>query len=160
MLFRSLKTLPKRDFSFAVQGGKKGIYRILVVGCIDHYVTLKIDPALPYAIAGHPDWIHGQKQQWQKSYVYVPRGSVGMFAMFAEYDEPRQRTVIIRAPDGKELVSGKPGQIFWKDQIAFDAPGQYDDKVLTVEVGPGAGDFLLGLKFKLDRKSTRLNSSH
>lgn len=148
-----LAAVAKRDFTFAVKGGKKGVYRVLVVGCIDHYVTLKIDPALPHAIAGHPDWIHGHGKQWQKSYVYVPRGSAGLFANFAEYDEPRRRTVVVRAPDGKALVTSKAGQIFWKEQVAFDRPGQYDDQLLTVEVGPGAGDFLLGLKFKLDKRT-------
>lgn len=148
-----LGSIAKRDFKFAVKGGKKGIYRLLVVGCIDHYVTWQIDPALPHAIAGHPDWIHGQAKQWQKSHVYVPRGSQGLFAMFAEYDEPRRRSVIVRGPDGKTLVASKPGQIFWKDQVTFDKPGQYDDKILTVEVAPGAGDFLLGLKFKLEKRA-------
>lgn len=147
-----LASVAKRDFNFAVKGGKKGVYRVLVVGCIDHYVTLKIDPALPHAFAGHPDWIHGQGKQWQKSYVYVPRGSQGIFALFAEYDEPRRRSVTVRGPDGKVLVASKAGQIFWKDLITFDKPGQYDDQVLTVEVAPGAGDILLGLKFKLDKR--------
>src|SRR5215204_1071276 len=50
-----LASVAKRDFAFPVKGGKKGIYRVLIVGCIDHYVTLKIDPALPHAFAGHPD---------------------------------------------------------------------------------------------------------
>src|SRR5262249_3630836 len=43
-----LASVARRDFKFAVKGGKKGVYRILVVGCIDHYVTLKIDPELPH----------------------------------------------------------------------------------------------------------------
>ena len=149
-----LAAVAKRDFTFSVKGGKKGVYRVLIVGCIDHYVTLKIDPAMPHAIAGHPDWIHGQGKQLQKSYVYVPRGSIGMFAMFAEYDEPRKRTVSVRGPDDKELVTGKPGQMFWQDQVTFEKPGQYDDQVLTVEVGSGAGDFLLGLKFRLEKNSS------
>src|SRR5262249_13729650 len=62
-------------------------------------------------------------------------------------------TVSVRAPDGKELVKGKAGQIFWKEQITFDKPGQYNDQLLTVEVGPGTGDFLLGLKFKLEART-------
>lgn len=148
-----LGSIAKRDFAFPIKGGIKGVYRILIVGCIDHYVTLKIDPALPYAIAGHPDWIHGHGKQWQKSFVYVPRGSVGLFATFAEYDEPRKRQVVVRAPDGKELIVSKAGQMFWKDQITFDKPGQYDDQLLTVEVAPGPGDFLLGLKFRLEKNA-------
>lgn len=144
-----LASVAKRDFGFAVKGSGKGIYRVLVVGAIDHYVTLGIDPALPYAVAGHPDWLHGHGDQWRKSFVYVPRGSVGLFATFAEYDMPRERKLIVRGPDGSELIASKPGQIFWRDQLEFKTPGAFDDQVLTVEVSPGAGDFLLGLKFKL-----------
>jgi hypothetical protein len=47
------------------------------------------------------------------------------------------------------LIASKPGQIFWRDQLDFKTPGAFDDQVLTVEVSPGAGDFLVGLKFKL-----------
>ena len=53
------RAVPKRTFTCPIKGGKKGVYRVLLVGAIDHYVTLKIDPELPYAVAGHPDWLHG-----------------------------------------------------------------------------------------------------
>ena len=45
-----LGSIAKRDFTFPIKGGMKGVYRILIVGCIDHYVTLKVDPALPHAL--------------------------------------------------------------------------------------------------------------
>ena len=54
--------------------------------------------------------------------LYVPRGSLGLFGMFAEYDEPRRRSVVVRGPDGKELVASKAGQMFWKDQIPRPEP--------------------------------------
>lgn len=146
-----LASLAKREFDFPVKGGQKGVYRVLVVGCIDHYLTLRIDPKLPYAVGGHPDWLHGHGEQWRKAFVYVPRGSQGLFAMFAEYDMPRRRQFLVRGPDGKELLASKPGQIFWRDQINFPKPGAFDDQLLTVEVSPGPDDFLLGLKFRLAR---------
>ncbi|MBM3997543.1 MAG: hypothetical protein FJ303_25860 [Planctomycetes bacterium] len=143
--------MPKRTFDFPIKAGKKGIYRVLVVGCIDHYVTLKLDPLLPHAIAGHPDWLHGHGTQWRKSFVYVPRGCDGFHAMLAEYDMPRERLVTIKAPDGATLWTSKPGQIFSRETITFAKAGLYENQLLTVEVSPGAGDFLLGLKLRLGR---------
>jgi len=105
-----LASVPKRDFTYPIKGGVKGVYRVLVVGCVDHYVTL--DVGLPYAVAGHPDWIHGHGDQWSKSHVYVPRGSLGLHALFAEYDRPRRRKMVIRDPDGKEIAASKAGVIF------------------------------------------------
>lgn len=144
-----LASIAKREFSFPIKGGVKGVYRVLVVGAIDHYVTVGIDPKLPAAVSGHPDWLHGHGEQWRKAHVYVPRGTIGLFAMFAEYDMPRKRKFTIRTPDGKELLASKPGQIFWRGQLEFGKAGQYDDQVFTVEVSEGLGDFLAGLKFRL-----------
>lgn len=146
-----LASMAKREFSFPVKGGAKGVYRVLVVGVIDHYVTLAIDPALPYALGGHPDWLHGHGDQWRKSYVYVPRGVIGLHAYFAEYDVPRRRQVVIRTPDGKELLTSKTGQIYWREQLDFAEPATLHDQVLTVEVSPGPDDFLLGLKFRMPK---------
>ena len=144
-----LATIPKRDFSFPIKATGKGVYRVVVVGCIDHYVTLEIDPKVSYAVAGHPDWLHGHTTLYRRAYVYVPKGCVGLFAMFAEYDQPRDRKMTVRAPDGKEIVSSKQGQIFWKESIDFTKPGLYDEQILTVEVSEGKGDFLAGLKLRL-----------
>src|ERR1019366_7275474 len=127
----------------------KGVYRVLVVGCIDHFVTLKCDPELPYGIAGQPDWLHGHGAQWRKSYVYVPRGCNGFHAIAAEYDMPRERAVTVKAPDGTTLWASTAGKILSRDTIAFAKPGQYDEQILTVEVSPGSGDFLVGLKLRL-----------
>lgn len=146
-----LASIAERKFDFPIKAGKKGVYRVLVVGCIDHYVTLKLDPALTYGIAGHPDWLHGHGTQWRKSFVYVPRGCDGFHAIAAEYDVPRQRIVTVKAPDGSTLWTSKPGQVFSRETVTFAKPGQYDEQILTVEVSPGAGDFLVGLKLRLAR---------
>ena len=144
-----LGAMPKRTFDFPVKTAKKGVYRVLVVGCIDHFVTLKLDPDLPYGIAGHPDWLHGHGGQWRKSHVVVPRGCEGFHALAAEYDLPRERAVTVKAPDGTTLWASKAGAILSRDTITFAKPGQYDEQMLTVEVSPGAGDFLVGLKLRL-----------
>ncbi|GBD36634.1 hypothetical protein HRbin36_01759 [bacterium HR36] len=151
-----LAAVPKRDFTFRIPGGEKGIYRLLIVGATDHYVTVQLEPHLPYGVSGHPDWLHGHAEQYRKTYVYVPRGSVGFHIALAEYDVPRQRRVRLRTPDGRDLVSNPNGQIFWRQQVDFDRPGQWDDQIFTLEVSPGANDYLLLLKFRL-AKNPRVN---
>lgn len=144
-----LKAIPMRQFSFKVPGAKKGVYRVLLVGATDHYVSVRLEPSLPYAVCGHPDWLYSRREQWRKAFLYVPRGSVGLHVALAEYDQPRQRRITIRSPQGQELAVSPGGQIFWKQQVDFDRPGQWDDQLLTAEVSPGSNDFLLLVKFRL-----------
>jgi hypothetical protein len=157
-----LNAVAKRTFTHAIKGGKPGVYRVLLVGAIDHYVTLKVDPDLPYAVGGHPDWIHGHGEQWRKSFVYVPKGAKGMHILLAEYDMPRQRHLKIQAAGGKILFEGGAAGAYTHEGLFFEKMGgPLDEQILTVEVssnpalatqGKGqAGDFLLGLKFRFDR---------
>ncbi len=148
-----LAAVPKRDFRFAVRGGQAGVYRVVIVGATDHVVSFKIEPELPTAMAGHPDWLHGHGEQWRRVYLYVPRGSVGLYVAIAEYDRPRQRRVAICTPDGKELVANEPGPIFWKTAVDFAQPEQLWDQVLRLEVSPGDNDFLLLVKLRLQRNA-------
>lgn len=148
-----LNAVAKRTFTHTIKGGKPGIYRVLLVGTIDHYVTLKVDPEMPYAVGGHPDWLHGHGQQWQKSFVYVPKGTKGLHILLAEYDFPRQRKLKITLPDGKTLFEGEAAGAFTRESILFDKMGidNLDDQILTVEMSKGAGDFLVGIKFRFAR---------
>src|SRR5581483_518553 len=146
-----LASIARRSFAFPVKGGKKGVYRVLVVGCIDHYVTLKLDPELPHGIAGHPDWLHGHGEQWHKSFIYVPRGSKGLHVIFAEYDMPRGRRLTLKAPDGAVLFEGAATGAFTREQIDFARPGIYDEQLLTAEVSAGPGDFLVNVKLRLEK---------
>lgn len=144
-----LNTIPKRDFTWKIKATKKGVYRVLVVGAIDHYVTLKLNPNLPYALAGHPDWLHGHGEQWRRSFVYVPQGTKAFHVIFAEYDLPRRRHLTVRGPDGQVLHQGGAPGGFSKALVQLDQPGQLDGQLLTVEVSQAPGDFLVGIKFVL-----------
>jgi hypothetical protein len=148
-----LATIPRRTFSRAVKGGKKGTYRILLVGAIDHYVSLKIDPSLPHGVAGHTDWLHGHGDQWRRSFLYVPKGAKGVHVLLAEYDLPRQRQFTLRAPDGAVLFDGTAPAGFAMKTVDFAKSGQYDDQVLTFEVSPGSGDFLTNVKLRFEKHS-------
>ena len=144
-----LASVAKRTFRLPIKGGKKGVYRLLLVGCNDHYVTIHVDPDLPYAVSGQTDWLHGHGDSWRKSYVYVPRGAKGLHVMFAEYDLPRSRRLKISAADGKVIHEATAKGAFTAESLAFEK--SMDDQLLTVEVSEGKGDFLLGLKLRFDR---------
>jgi hypothetical protein len=146
-----LGAVPKRNFTRAIKGGKKGTYRVLLVGGIDHYVTLKIDPALPHGVSGHTDWLHGHGEQWRRSFLYIPKGAKGVHVLLAEYDMPRRRRVSLKAPDGTVLFEGAAPGGFTMKAVDFTKPGQYDDQVLTFEVSEGAGDFLANVKIRFEK---------
>jgi hypothetical protein len=140
-----LATIPKRTFRHAIPGGKKGVYRILIVGAVDHYVTLKIDPELPYGVAGNTEMLHGHGDLYGRRYVYVPKGTVGLHIALCEYDSPRSRRVAIKTTAGQVLFEGSAPGGFRREFVRFAKPDEYDDEVLVLEVSSGPGDYLLGL---------------
>lgn len=141
----------KRTFTRAIKGGQKGVYRIVLAGTPDHYVTLALSPQLATGVCGHPNFLHGHGALLKKSYIYVPKGSVGIFFAATEPDLPRTRRFKLTAPDGKVLLdaAAKGGytsaiEDSWQEaSIKFDKPGQYDGQILTLEVSDGPGDYLI-----------------
>jgi hypothetical protein len=141
---------PKRTIKRTVAAGQGGVWRILLVGATDHYVKVTLDPELKYGIAGHPDWVHGHGKMFERSHLYVPRGARGVHLMLAEFDVPRTRKVTLKAPDGSVLHElTAPGGAA-SAPLDFE-PGLYDDKLLTLEVGPGEGDFMMNAKFRFGK---------
>jgi len=146
-----LQSVVSRSFNRKIKGSQEGIYRIVLAGTRDHYVTLKLTPDLKFGVAGHHTWMHGHGNLLSKSYIYIPKGTDGIFFAVAEPDEPRTRHFKLTAPDGKVLLSGpadggyaSPGSGAWKDaSLAFAKPGQYDGKLLVLEVSEGQGDYLV-----------------
>lgn len=151
-----LATIVPRTFDRRIAGGGPGIYRIVFAGGPDHYITLRIDPTLATAIAGHPTFIHGHGDLLHKAWVYVPPGTTGLFVAVAEPDEPRSRRFRLTATDGKVLFDGQATGGYdasdgpWKTAGAKIEPGAFDGKLLMVEVSSGPNDYLL--KITLQRK--------
>lgn len=139
--------LQKRAFSFPISGGKKGIYRVLMVGSRDHVVTLQLKPGLKFALAGHPLWMHGHGSMFKQSSIYVPKGTVAIDLGFIEHDLPVTRTFKLTAPDGGVLWEGRAKGACQKANIKLDPPGKYDDQVLTLDVSDGSGDYMLHVHF-------------
>ena len=147
-----LGTSVKRTFVRRITGGQKGVYRILIVGDRDHYATLTVDPALPYGVCGHTSWLQGHHDLWQRAYIYVPRGTIGLHIAFAEPDFPLTRHFTLTTPDGRKLYDGPAQGGFVEANVAFK-PGEYDDRVLRLDVSDGTGDYLLRVQLKRNRKA-------
>ena len=149
---KRLEALAKRTFTHSVKGGLKGIYRIVVVGERDHYVTMKLEPDLPYGVCGHHTWLHGQGGKWQKSYIYVPKGTVGLHLAFAEPDIPRSRRFTLTGRKGRKLFDGPATGSFLETQVKFEKDGEYDDELLTLGVSDGPGDYLVHVTLQREVK--------
>lgn len=154
-----LKTQVARTFERSIKAGKKGVYRIVLAGTPDHYVTLRLDPDLRYGVAGHPTFMHAHGDMLKKAYLYVPKGTSGLFFAIAEPDEPRQRKFKLTAPDGKVLFDGmatggffSPSSAEWNTATAGFATGQYDGKLLKLDVSDGPNDYLIKVTFQQPRK--------
>lgn len=156
---KRLKTLVARTYDRPVKASGKGIYRIVLAGTPDHYVTLRLSPALKYGVCGHPTFMHGHANLLQKAFLYVPKGTSGLFVAVIEPDEPRKRRFKLTAPDGKVLFDGaatggfhSPSGDAWNKATAGFAQGQYDGKLLTLDVSDGPNDYLLKVTFQQPKK--------
>ena len=145
-----LAAMQKRSFKYEVKGGLKGVYRILMAGSPDHYVTLGLSEDLPYSVAGSPEWIHGHNDQYRKSYIYVPKTTKTINLLFLQFDEPATRTFVLKDDAGNVLAegSGENGLV----QESVEANGGMDGQVLTLEVSEGTGDFLLNVTHQLENE--------
>lgn len=142
-----LAVVPVRTFKRTVPAGPGGVWRILLVGATDHYVTVKLDPALKYGASGHCDWLHGHGAQWRRSSLFVPPGALGVHVMLAEFDLPRTRKVTLRGPQGEPLVELATESGTTVKYFPFPEPAALHGRVLTLDVSDGPGDFLVNAKF-------------
>lgn len=131
---RRLETIAKRTFSYKIPGGKPGIYRVLLVGSTDHYVTVRLDPSLPCGVSGHATFLHAHGDMLKGSHIYVPRGAKGLHVVAAEWDQPATRLIKLTAPDGTVLFESDGSLGFVRKKIDFEKPGQYDDQLLSLEI--------------------------
>lgn len=146
-----LAAIAARTFSWSIDGGEPGVYRVVFAGTRDHVVSLRTDRELSYGLVGHPTWIAGSGDMLRKSYIFVPEGSTGVFFAVAEPDLPSTRTFTLTAPDGTVLFDGKArggyqsggGEAWQHASTPFPSPGAYDGQLLTLEVSEGEGAFLV-----------------
>lgn len=146
-----LKALKPQTVVRNIDRGGKGVYRIVLAGASDHYVTLKLTPALKFGLAGHPTWIHGHGDLLKRRYIYVPKDSVGVFFAVVEPDQPPTRTFTLTGPAGEMLFECQAtgayrragGRAHADTTIKFADPAAYGGRLLTLDVSEGTGDYLL-----------------
>lgn len=144
-----LAQTPARHFRYIAPESIKGRYRMVLVGAIDHYVSIQTSPDQPCAFAGNPQWLHGHGDMFRKSYFYVPAGSTGLHLAAVQHDAPADRTFTVSDADGRILMQTAPLG-FVRTNLLFES-GQYDHQVLKLEVSPGKHDFLIDLTLQYPR---------
>ncbi|MFP4026276.1 MAG: hypothetical protein ACLFWL_00605 [Candidatus Brocadiia bacterium] len=150
-----LEQLKKRNVSWDIEGRGKGVYRILLVGNPDLLVSLDLDPNLQYGLAGSPEWIHGSGNDFRRSYFYIPKGGAAVHALFLQFDRPRQRAFAVKDDNGEILMEGRA--VDGLQRMVYRAPPgeSLDDRIFSVEVSEGAGDFLLNITIQMEGKSLK-----
>ena len=154
-----LASMPARTFKYTIKGGQKGVYRVVLTGGPDLYVTARTSPELPYGVAGSPEWLHGHGDQMRKSYVYVPRGTELIHGLFLEMDEPKERSFTLSTLDGQTLMSGDSTEGLAQRSYAIEPDGDMDEQVLVLEVSEGAGDFLINLTMQIKGAGGKVRQS-
>ena len=158
---KRLERMPSRRFTYRIKGGLKGVYRILLMGTPDHYVTIETSPELARGVMGSVDWLHGAGEMYAKSFLYVPHGADAITVMFFQLDQPANRTFTLKDPSGKTVLTGKGEDGHTLETIKFDKPGQHDGKLFTLEVSSGRDDFLVfaGCRMFKEKKLYRTNNN-
>lgn len=158
-----LKTLVARTFDRPIKASGKGVYRIVLAGTPDHYVTLRLSPDLKYGICGHPTFMHGHGDILRKSFIYVPKGTSGLFFAIAEPDVAQAtgtpRRFKLTAPNGTVLfdnvaVGGffSPIDADWQKATTPFGKGEHDGKLMTLEISDGPNDYLVKVTLQQPRK--------
>ena len=155
---KRLAALAKRSFTYEITGGQPGVYRVVIVGTPDHYVTVKLDPELKYAVAGSPEWLHGHGELFRRSYIYVPKTTHSINLLFLQLDEPASRTFVLTDAQGHELASGNGADGLVQTSVLCE--GRFDDQVLTLEVSDGPGDFLINVTHQLAGNFRPVRAQH
>jgi len=153
-----LAALAKRSFAYEVPGGQSGVYRVVIVGTPDHYVTVRFDRELKYGVAGSPEWLHGHGPLFRRSYIYVPKTTHSISLLFLQLDEPASRMFVLKDAQGTELATGNGAEGLVQTSVLCE--GRYDDQVLTLEVSDGPGDFLVNVTHQLAGRFRPVRAEH
>jgi len=140
-----LAATPVRSFERSIPAGVKGIYRIVLVGVRDHVVTTKLDPALPSAVAANPFFLHVLGNTFGKRFVFIPKGTTGLALNIVQHDRPRSRAVTVRDEAGAVVATTNGSLGIGFVEAKPEKPGDWDDKVFSVELSDDGNACLLQL---------------
>ncbi|MBI4603611.1 MAG: hypothetical protein HY721_16790 [Planctomycetes bacterium] len=145
-----LARLPARSFTRRIQGGGPGVYRLLLAGTKDLYVTWRLDPPLPAATASHTGSLHGHGGA-RRHLLYVPRGARGVYLDFRDEANPGDRRFTLSAPDGRRLFDGLAAELKqagrYDPTVKLEPEGACDDQLLALVVSAGSADYRMRIAF-------------
>ena len=139
-----LAAMPARTFRYAIKGGGKGRYQVLLVGGKDIYATVRTNPNLPTGYSGSVDWLHGYGALYQKSFLYLPKPTDQVQMMFFQVDRPAQRKMRLYCADKTVLTTRDLPGITQKKLVLSN--GRYemlDGNGKKQRITVADGDFLI-----------------
>ncbi len=159
-----LASIQPRSIRKRIEGGPPGVYRMVLLGFPDHYVSIGIEPKLAYGISGHPSFACGTGDHLQKSYVHVPEGTQGLFFIFIEPDLPATRRFTLKTAEGETLIEATASGAYYNPVGSYNLKnpaweavqerfknGKLGGKTLRFDVSPSRNDFLVQLTFQQPR---------
>lgn len=103
--------LPARSFTLDVPAAGKGIYRVYIGGCWDHWVSLSTSRPMQCGVHPGAGAMHAHAKQLRESYMYVPRNVKDVsFAVSGEV-APFDRSLKVYDASGKKLADTPTGGI-------------------------------------------------
>lgn len=125
-----------------VKKAPKGVYILQVAGCDDHFVKLGLPHDMKVGVAGHPDFICGNGDQYRTSYLYVPpaplyaRDKKNIDFWLIEHGYPRTRKISVFLGEKKLTLTDVPSK---KDDTSMTAGQAFGRATLDVkEIPPGS----------------------
>ncbi|NLL83089.1 MAG: hypothetical protein GX230_02450 [Lentisphaerae bacterium] len=157
-----LATCNARTFTYRVKANHKGVYRMILAGSADLFVTVTLSPNLKYGISGGPNWLHGRADLLRQKYICIPPECIGLDMLLLEFDQPRSRACSLKTLSGEvvELQRGDATRLTQLDARrgyttlsgTFSDPAATTGQILLFEMEPGANDYLLSIRLNLKRE--------
>lgn len=141
-----LAALPQRTFRYRVSG-PPGLYRLLLVGCPDHFVSFRLSPGLAYGVAGHPYFLALAPRQQRRHFLYVPRGATGVNIVLSDLDWPSPGTFTLRTAQGDVLFRGTIQGLMTTASVAFADPSKMQEAILEWECTERDAVYLADVKW-------------
>ena len=120
-----------------------GVYRVVLVGTRDHVVTVRVDPALKWAVGANPFLLHPVGGELKKRFIYIPKGVTGINMAIVENDRPRSRKFTLRDEAGNVVAQGKADTVAGFAEAKPAKPGEWDEKVFSFELGDGPNAYMV-----------------
>ncbi len=145
--------MPARRFSYDIKQAKPGVYRMVLAGTSDLIVTVASNQPRALGVMGSPDWLVGRGDQFEKSYFFIPKGTVGVTLRMLEMEQPFGRGARVLDAQGNVVCAITPGQMLSEVSFKFAKAGAFDDQLFKLEVDSGEHDYLIEVRLDQPKKA-------